>query len=419
MTVQSKEKEIQNASSFAFTAHGVEVEYMIVDRSSLQVRPIAPEVIRETAGMEASDVERGEMDWSNELVAHLIEVKTANPVHTLEKLEDLFATEVQYLNNLLARWDACLLPSGMHPWMDPRNETVLWPHEGREIYQTFDRIFDCHQHGWANVQALHLNLPFASETEFIRLHAAIRLLLPLIPALAASSPFKNARFDGILDERLSAYRTHCRQVPSLIGQVIPDEIESFEAYREKIFSPMFQDITAHDPEKLLRKEWINARGSIARFDRNTIEIRLVDVQECPKADIHLLRALTSVIEMLLSDKAFPGTPQRSLDTSSLECLLLATLRDGERTVIAAPDYLTCLGFGNEEVLSAGEIWKRLIAKCAPSDAAWLNTVNRILEQGCLARRIVKAASSAPSKKTLWEIYQRLADCLAKNTMFDL
>ena len=33
-----------------------------------------------------------------------------------------------------------------------------------------------------------LNLPFSSDEEFGRLHAAIRLLLPLLPALAASSP---------------------------------------------------------------------------------------------------------------------------------------------------------------------------------------------------------------------------------------
>ena len=30
---------------------------------------------------------------------------------------------------------------------------------------------------------------------------------------------------------------------------------------------------------------MNSRGAIARFDRNAIEIRVIDVQECPKADL--------------------------------------------------------------------------------------------------------------------------------------
>jgi hypothetical protein len=32
---------------------------------------------------------------------------------------------------------------------------------------------------------------------------------------------------------------------------------------------------------VLRHEWVNARGAIARFDRSAIEIRVLDVAECP------------------------------------------------------------------------------------------------------------------------------------------
>ena len=53
----------------------------------------------------------------------------------------------------------------MHPWMDPRAAS-LWPHEYGEVYAAYDRIFDCRRHGWANLQSVHLNLPFADEREF-------------------------------------------------------------------------------------------------------------------------------------------------------------------------------------------------------------------------------------------------------------
>ena len=76
-----------------------------------------------------------------------------------------------------------LLPGGVHPWMDPSKETRLWPHEYNEVYRSFDRIFGCAGHGWSNLQSTHLNLPFADDDEFGRLHAAIRAILPLLPAL--------------------------------------------------------------------------------------------------------------------------------------------------------------------------------------------------------------------------------------------
>ena len=50
------------------------------------------------------------------------------------------------------------------------------------MYEAYDRIFDCRGHGWANLQAVHLNLPFSGDEEFGRLHAAIRLVLPIMPA---------------------------------------------------------------------------------------------------------------------------------------------------------------------------------------------------------------------------------------------
>ena len=79
-----------------------------------------------------------------------------------------------------------LLPGGAHPWMDPGREMVLWPHDAHEIYDLYNTIFDCRGHGWANLQSAHLNLPFAGDAEFASLHAAIRILLPLMPALTAS-----------------------------------------------------------------------------------------------------------------------------------------------------------------------------------------------------------------------------------------
>ena len=85
------------------------------------------------------------------------------------QLAEDFAEEVERIEALLARLGARLMPTGMHPWMDPSREFQVWPHGGSQIYQAFDRIFDCRGHGWANLQSAHINLPFGNDEEFARL----------------------------------------------------------------------------------------------------------------------------------------------------------------------------------------------------------------------------------------------------------
>ena len=207
-----------------FEVHGVELEYMLVDAQTLDVRPRVDDVLAKLAGRVTSDVERGEATWSNELAAHVVELKTTAPSRSLDRLAAVFSAAIDDLQPVLSELNLRMLPTAMHPWMNPASETKLWPHENAAIYQAFDRIFNCHTHGWANVQSVHLNLPFADDVQFERLHAAVRLVLPLLPALAASSPIVESRVADQLDSRLVHYFGHCSRVPSLIGDVIPEPI---------------------------------------------------------------------------------------------------------------------------------------------------------------------------------------------------
>ncbi|MBN2445357.1 MAG: glutamate--cysteine ligase, partial [Phycisphaerae bacterium] len=59
-----------------FKRFGVELEYMIVARDDLRVLPVCDRLLREICGAPESEVEMGELSWSNELVLHVIEFKT-------------------------------------------------------------------------------------------------------------------------------------------------------------------------------------------------------------------------------------------------------------------------------------------------------------------------------------------------------
>jgi len=393
---------------------------MIVDRDSLAVRPIADRLLRALAGCDApdavADVERGpspRVGWSNELVRHVVEIKNATPACHLVSLPPRFHDEIQQANALLATHNARLMPTAMHPWMNPRRETSLW--DG-EIYRTYDRIYGCRGHGWANLQSMHVNLPFADDAQFARLHAAVRLVLPLLPALAASSPLAEGAPTGLLDFRLDAYRRICAITPSVAGRVIPETVETHAEYDAKILRPMYAEIAHHDPAGVLRHEWLNSRGAIARFDRAAIEIRVVDVQECPRADVAIAAATSAVVESLYDGRYAPLDEQQAISTDVLEALLLATIRDADRAVIDDVEYLHALGMATPRC-TARDVWASLLADTDDAHAWWQPAIDVILDDGPLARRILRATGRAPDHERLHAVYSTLCQCLEDGQMF--
>lgn len=400
----------------AFAGYGIELEYMIVDRQTLSVLPVADELLRKAAGSFVAEVKRGRLSWSNELVLHLVELKNASP-DSLEPLVAAFQHDVRDINRLLEPMGAQLMSTAMHPWMDPASETRLWPRRDALVYQTYDRIFGCKAHGWANIQAMHMNLPFAGDAEFARLHAAVRLVLPIIPALAASSPIAEGRRAGFMDFRMESYRTHQARVPSTITPVIPETVTSRADYQTTILEPMYRDIAPFDPDGVLRHDWLNVRGACPRFDRNAIEIRVIDMQECLQADLAVAAAVTAVVRALYDAEWSPLSVQQAIGTDDLVNVLHACIRNAEEAVIDDAEYLRLFGFPDRQC-QAGDLWRHLVEKTAlESPAHWREPLRVMLEQGPLARRILRAVGADCSKARLQAVYRELCDCLEEGRMF--
>jgi gamma-glutamyl:cysteine ligase YbdK (ATP-grasp superfamily) len=408
---------ISGAALHAFAGYGIELEYMIVDRKTLSVMPIADSLLQAAAGGTVSDVDRGRFGWSNEIVLHLVEIKNPRPDPALEPLAAGFQSEVNAVNRLLKPMGAQLMPGGMHPWMDPSAETRIWPHDHAPIYQAYDRIFDCRQHGQANLQSMHVNLPFADDDEFARLHAAVRLVLPILPAIAASSPIANKRPSGYLDTRMESYRTAVQRVPSVIGRLIPDTVDSRAEYETQVLAHMYRDIAPLDPQGVLQHEWLNARGAIPRFDRNAIEIRVIDMQECPQADLAIAAAAAAVIRALYEARWSPLALQQAIDTAALANILHACIRDAEQAVIDDSGYLDLFGFPGRWC-QAGELWRHLVETTELDlPGVWHEPLRVILEQGPLARRILRAVGPGCAETHLQRVYGALCECLQAGRMF--
>lgn len=399
-----------------FEVYGIELEYMLVRKADLSVNPIVDQLLTKKHGSLTSDVENGAIEWSNELVAHVVEMKTNGPTADLQDLGDLFAENVREMNALLADLNSELLPTAAHPLMNPETDMKLWQHSYSKIYALYDRIFDCRGHGWSNVQSMHINLPFFDDDEFERLHAAVRLLLPIIPGLSASSPIFEGEFTGYKDARMHVYKTNQKEIPQMTGKVIPEQVFSRQNYFDTIFKPINEAIKPHDLENILDHHFLNSRGAIARFDRNAIEIRVIDIQECPTADVAIAVFLIEVLKVLVSEELVSLEDQKKWHENELFEIFDRVIKDAEETRVTNSAYLAL--FDLHEPVSVKEIWKKLYLRVKENIAPhYREAIHTILEHGSLSTRILQALGPEPSPDKIKETYRELGSCLQENRMF--
>ncbi|MCB1198758.1 MAG: glutamate--cysteine ligase [Deltaproteobacteria bacterium] len=388
-----------------FSVYGIEAEYMIVDKDSLNVLPIADKILAQlNGGTITNEVEQGSVAWSNELVNHVLEIKCAHPVQSIVGMDEVFHTSILQINALLAQYNAVLMPTAMHPWFEP-SQMQLWPHGQREIYHLYHEIFDCRGHGWSNLQSVHINLPYANEEEFKLLHSAIRVVLPMIPYFAASSPYFDAQKGDLADNRLAFYEKNQIKVPSIIGNIIPEFVENTQQYH-KILQGIYKDIAHYDHAKTLQNPWLNSRAAIPKFDVGAIEIRLMDIQESPYMDFCIVSLITCIIEQLIQDTSKHTRMFLASDK------LLRKVYDASKTYepqIDAKEYFEIFK------LSDCYNWTDFIKELVNIHTSYVNKryhrgLEVLLQKGNLAKRLTQ-------KQLSKEMYKKLVTCLFENNIY--
>lgn len=401
-----------------FSVLGIEIEYMLVDKDSLEIQPKSDLILHTLAGESVNEVDLGEISASNELVMHVIELKNNGPKPASHPVAQQFQQTVEQLQPLLTAHNMQLLPTGAHPWMNPNNETKRWPHGSNEIYQQYDAIFDCQGHGWSNLQSMHVNMPFANDEEFCQLHNTIRLLLPLLPALAASTPFLDGMDTGYLDARLDFYGRNQQRIPSIGGDIIPEYINSQAQYQKEILDPMYRDINRFDPQGILQYEWLNSRAAIAKFEPMAIEIRILDSQECVQADIAIAHLIHALLKHWYETK--PKHYQAEIcPTKPLKSLYDKTIKHGLGVVIDDPRLLAQWQLPKKDNLTVRDVWELLLEQVSSSlEIESQRALAVILRQGNLSERILRACHHDYSRISLKRVYHELGECLLLNKQLE-
>lgn len=268
---------------------GTEHEYSIND-SDWNPLPISDRIIERISGAVEHEISFGGIKISKELQKHALELIPARPGSLSFLEENLFRglSELYRATNNEYKF----LGLGMHPLLT-LNRTTYWDHDEQEYYHTYDRLFDIHQHGWLNIQALQVNIPFQSKEEMVVVFNRIRSLIPYLVSVSPSSPFVEGRLTSYMDNRLVYYRENQRRIPSICNDILPERLESAEDY-VKINRGIYRELKSCGADILCR-EWVNSRGLIVRFTRSCVEVKAIDEQECLRSDMAVTAFLMAML----------------------------------------------------------------------------------------------------------------------------
>jgi len=216
---------------------------------------------------------------------------------------------------------------------------------------------------------------------------------------------------------MKLYLTNQKQIPEMTGKVIPEQVFNQKEYQKKIFDPINSAIAPFDEDHILEHHFLNSRGAIARFDRNAIEIRVLDLQECALADVSIASFIVEILKDLVNEIYSSLKDQKLWHEDVLFEILNLSIEYAEEAVIHNKAYLKLFGI-DAESMAAKDIYKHLLEKVfSRLNKRHSEAIEFILVHGSLSTRILKALNDDFSEVNILKVYQKLGDSLSKNELF--
>jgi Glutamate-cysteine ligase family 2(GCS2) len=347
---------------------GTEQEYSINDQD-FNPLPISDKLIQRIGGNLNQEVSFGDIRISKELQKHAIELIPSSP-GTLSMLEYALYNGLKDLYKTL-NYEYRFLGLGMHPLLK-LDQTTYWDHDETKYYDAFDRLFNIKQHGWLNIQALQINIPYKNKENLVDMYNKLRSLLPFLVAISASSPFVEGKITPYADNRLMYYRKNQHRIPIICNDILPEKIRSANDY--VCINRIYKELKECGAEILCR-EWVNSRGIIVRFTRKCLEVKAVDEQECIRSDMAISAFLLSLLrcELEIED-----------DENALRSMLEAAI--GQGTAKLQPELRN--------------ICRMAFKSATKEEQKYLSLIQKRIEKGNLAEIMAKRVREERSIKPL-------------------
>jgi gamma-glutamyl:cysteine ligase YbdK (ATP-grasp superfamily) len=279
-----------------------------------------------------------------------------------------------------------LLGLGMHPFLT-LDQTAYWDHEDKEIYDLYDDLFNLHQHGWLNIQALQINVHYGNEDKLVGMFNRMRSLIPYLVAVTASSPMVEGKLTGEMDNRLLYYRQNQKRVPLICNNVMPEKLESRQQH-DDIIESIYRELRKIGGDDLCH-EWIDSRGVIVRYHRECLELKACDEQECLHSDM----AVTAFVLALLRADLRLEDDHDALLAMNEEAIM-------EGTASCRPELLRLY-------------WEALRA-ATPEERKYLPLIKKRIEEGSIAELMSQQVKDGADIR---DLALEMAACLKENRPF--
>ncbi len=399
------EKE-ENDGYSLFTELKIDVEYMTADRDTLDAIPAADRLLETASGKKdliyyPYGKDEG-ISWSTVSAGYAVKFKIENKNMTFRDAETVIYKEIKRAGLILEEINAVLLPTAVHPWLKMNNNIIK--HVGDNIakdQKTVSGFDESNDSCLRNFHLMHLYLPFKNDREFFRLHTAVRLILPLIPALSSSSPIIGNAESGKLDNRLEVYKNSC--LYSVEDPIIPEPYSGSEKNKIKLA------LNNNDNVKICSSN--NMCGISADFDKGIIDLGMFEIQESLHADISIARFITLILEFLVNCGC-GAERQAEADTAELSDLMNSVLSRGMFAVVENKEYLEMLGIKKQDKMSLWGIWMHFSKTVKDYAGVKIPSVENILKTGSLSERIIKSIENS----SIHDTYKKLYECLKENKM---
>ncbi len=260
-------KEIVFAKSRPFTL-GVELEFQILDRQTLDLVPRAPALLAKAPVGVQDKV-------APEFMRSILEIQTDVCRSVDEVAEDL-KSSIPLLEKIAAEHESLLYSSSLHPFAEPGDQLL-------SVGERYQRIMDELQYVGRQFisQGMHVHVGIEDRDAVIGVCDALQVYLPILLAISCSSPYFRGEDTG-----LCSYRTKLFEALPLAG--IAGYIGSWQGYIDEI-ALLRKALVIRDIKDL----WWDVRPSPGF---GTVEIRICDI---PSRFVEAL-GLTSLIQALVA-----------------------------------------------------------------------------------------------------------------------
>jgi len=276
-----------------FSVFGIELEYCIVDKNTFEIKSFARKLFKILNSKNTYIYKN--ITITNEMVDHVLEIKPTNPYSNFKELNNEFQECLKFLNKILECYKLVLLPLSFHPTMKP-NEAHIWTGKERSIYKTYDRLFGFNTHSFSNMQSLQITFPFQTEKEMIKLHNSIRLVLPLLKYLSASSPYFEGKINGKISNRIFYFENSQAKLDAKLSSPITDFLNNKQDYLNYLNKLL--NICNSYNVKNIKPQWFNSQGSMIKFNFSAIEIRTCDIQESIHSNLLLSEFIFNFVKYI-------------------------------------------------------------------------------------------------------------------------